>query len=227
MNDESNLYAVLGVERGAPAKEIKRAYRRKAKATHPDVSPEPEAAAAQFHLISLAYETLIDDEARRIYDETGKSKEKREAPKEERARALLAGLYGEVIEALLSEPRLQQMQRWGMRADDPEIDVVRKLSQALGSGIRKLDDRLKDLDRDIAGLEKLRGRVMANEKADALFDELVDGKLRTRKVERAALKSEREVAALASGMLEGCRDVVAEAANRYETIQEKMRKGTW
>jgi len=224
MNDESNLYAVLGVERGAPAKEIKRAYRRRAKATHPDVSAEPDAAG-QFQLISLAYETLIDVDARRIYDETGRSK-RREEPKEARARAMLAHLYGEAIEALLREPR-GRLQRWGMGADEAEIDVVKKLRQALGNAIRQMDDRLADLDQDIAGLEKLRGRVVSSEKADPLFDELVEGKLRTRKGERGALKSEREVAALAAAMLEGCRDVVAEAANQFETIREKMRKGTW
>jgi hypothetical protein len=147
---------------------------------------------------------------------------------EEKARAMLAGLYGEAIEAVLSGPRERMLQRsWGMRADEAEIDVVRKLSQALGSGIQKMDDRLKDLDRDIAGLEKLRGRVVANEKADGLFDGLVDGKLRTRKGQRADLKSQREVAALATAMLEGCRDVVAEAANRFETMSEKIRKGKW
>ncbi|MGJ7028754.1 Chaperone protein DnaJ {ECO:0000255/HAMAP-Rule:MF_01152} [Methanothermobacter wolfeii] len=65
-----DYYEVLGVDRGADKKEIKRAYRRLAKKYHPDVSDDP-AAAEKFKEISEAYAVLSDDEKRRRYDQFG------------------------------------------------------------------------------------------------------------------------------------------------------------
>ncbi|MBG6085596.1 J domain-containing protein [Zhihengliuella flava] len=58
-------YDVLGVSRTATAEEIKSAYRRAARKTHPDHG----GTADEFRLVSLAYETLADAEARRAYDD--------------------------------------------------------------------------------------------------------------------------------------------------------------
>ena len=66
----ADYYAALGVERGASAEEIKKAYRRLAQKYHPDVSKEPEAEA-RFKEIAEAYQTLKDPEKRRAYDELG------------------------------------------------------------------------------------------------------------------------------------------------------------
>jgi len=66
----SDYYAALGVERGASADEIKKAYRRLAQKFHPDVSKEPEAEA-RFKEIAEAYQTLKDPEKRAAYDELG------------------------------------------------------------------------------------------------------------------------------------------------------------
>jgi len=66
----SDYYAALGVERGASAEEIKKAYRRLAQKYHPDVSKEPEAEA-RFKEIAEAYQTLKDPEKRAAYDALG------------------------------------------------------------------------------------------------------------------------------------------------------------
>jgi curved DNA-binding protein CbpA len=63
----TDLYAVLGVNRGAGKDEIKRAYRRAAKATHPDAGGSVE----RFALVTLAHATLSDDLKRKGYDQTG------------------------------------------------------------------------------------------------------------------------------------------------------------
>ncbi len=67
----SDYYAALGVERGASADEIKKAYRRLAQKYHPDVSKEPEAEA-RFKEVAEAYQTLKDPEKRAAYDELGR-----------------------------------------------------------------------------------------------------------------------------------------------------------
>ena len=63
-----DLYIVLGVERGAPAGEIKRAYRRLARRLHPDINPGDREAEARFRQVLDAYETLMDPDRRRRYD---------------------------------------------------------------------------------------------------------------------------------------------------------------
>src|SRR6187397_2075223 len=63
-----DFYIVLGIERGAAAGDIKRAYKRLARRLHPDINPGDREAAARFRQILDAYETLIDPDRRRRYD---------------------------------------------------------------------------------------------------------------------------------------------------------------
>lgn len=62
-----DYYGILGVERGADASEIKRAYRKLARELHPDVNPDP-GAQERFREVSAAYEVLTDPEKRRVVD---------------------------------------------------------------------------------------------------------------------------------------------------------------
>lgn len=61
-------YAVLGLGRLASPADVDRAYRRAARATHPDVHPDDASAADRFRAATLAYETLRDPERRASYD---------------------------------------------------------------------------------------------------------------------------------------------------------------
>ncbi|TDD45082.1 J domain-containing protein [Nonomuraea terrae] len=60
-------YEVLGVSRHAGRDEIQRAYRRLARAYHPDVNKSPEAEET-FKNVAEAYAILSDPERRRRYD---------------------------------------------------------------------------------------------------------------------------------------------------------------
>ncbi|ERS90810.1 MULTISPECIES: molecular chaperone DnaJ [unclassified Halomonas] len=66
-----DYYEVLGVERGADTKEIKKAYRRLAQKYHPDRNPDDDSAAEKFREVSEAYEVLSDSEKRAAYDQFG------------------------------------------------------------------------------------------------------------------------------------------------------------
>jgi len=65
--DNSTFYKTLGISKTAKPIEIKKAYRKKAKTSHPDRGGDEE----EFKKIQKAYETLSNPEKRKIYDEYG------------------------------------------------------------------------------------------------------------------------------------------------------------
>lgn len=63
-----DLYDILGVSRGATEDEIRSAFRKAAKANHPDVNPNNAGASERFKKITAANDILSDPEKRRQYD---------------------------------------------------------------------------------------------------------------------------------------------------------------
>lgn len=71
MAAKRDYYEILGVERGASAEEIKKAYRKVALKHHPDRNPGDKAAEEWFKEASEAYQILSDPERRAQYDRFG------------------------------------------------------------------------------------------------------------------------------------------------------------
>lgn len=65
----TDYYQVLGVEMDAPPEEIQAAYRRLAKAFHPDLNSGSSQAAERMARLNVAKSVLLDPETRAIYDQ--------------------------------------------------------------------------------------------------------------------------------------------------------------
>jgi curved DNA-binding protein len=68
-----DYYKILGVDRNADSKTIKRAYRSMAVKHHPDKNPGDKQAEERFKEINEAYEVLGDPAKRARYDQLGSS----------------------------------------------------------------------------------------------------------------------------------------------------------
>lgn len=63
-----DYYKILGISHNATPEAIKRAYRLKAKKCHPDIF-KGQNSKEQFQLINEAYQVLINNNKRRLYDQ--------------------------------------------------------------------------------------------------------------------------------------------------------------
>jgi DnaJ-class molecular chaperone len=95
----ANPYETLGVAPNASQDDIRKAYRKAAKETHPDLNPGKPEAEARFKQINAAYDIVGDAEKRKRYDageidETGAERQPERHFYREYAEADSGGRYG-------------------------------------------------------------------------------------------------------------------------------------
>ncbi|KAL9614806.1 MAG: hypothetical protein Q9167_000716 [Letrouitia subvulpina] len=66
-----DYYKLLGIDKSASERDIKKAYRTLSKKWHPDKNPGDETAKQKFVSIADAYDALSDPATRRVYDQYG------------------------------------------------------------------------------------------------------------------------------------------------------------
>jgi len=88
-----NPYEILGIPPSASEQQIKSAYRRRARETHPDAGGD----GADFALVSKAHAILMDPEARKRFDETGSIDEIAPLTVRQRMIQILAAILQEAL----------------------------------------------------------------------------------------------------------------------------------
>ncbi len=88
-----DYYKILGINKTATEKEIKKAYRKLARKYHPDVNPDDDKSKKMFQQINEANEVLSDKVKRAKYDKYGKDWEHAEAYEQAKRQRQQQGAY--------------------------------------------------------------------------------------------------------------------------------------
>lgn len=192
-------YEVLGVARNAGAWQIKAAFRKRSKATHPDHGGNPEEFAA----VVEAYDILRDPEKRAAYDrgEYEPNKPSGPPPIEVRARGMMRDMVTYLLEGAIKLGDSGAFRRRNLiKALEDEIAQVRSMvamDRARAVDAAKVVDAIKDVRR--------RVRRKATSKDDPVLDAI------------DAMIAQRQ--AMAEGMMldvKAREDLIAEVSRQFK-----------
>ncbi len=140
----TDLYETLGVEKDATPADIKKAYRRKSKETHPDTGGSQEA----FQSVALAHRILSDEQTREKYDRTGSLDE---AVDNRDARA--ASILQNLVQAFLDDE------------DAKTRDLVAEMKKQIVADIKQASKSIEQADAFISRSLDLRSRFLVKKGA--------------------------------------------------------------
>lgn len=158
-------YRVLGVPRDASAADIKRAYRKAAKHTHPDT---PEGNTEKFERVRTALMVLSDDKRRQHYDETGEITE----PQPDNELAYILEFVSYAMDMALG--KLANLGKNGTNSN-----LIAEMMYALADHKAEWRKHVNTMNRAIAGFEHTRGRFKKknDDGSPNWMDNLAQGKI--------------------------------------------------
>jgi curved DNA-binding protein CbpA len=178
------LYDVLGVSRDATAAQIRKSYRSKAKAAHPDING---GDAKVFAALKHAHDILVDPERRAKYDATGDISEK--SPDNSLAETI------QVLQVAL-DAALAKV------GDALHFDLVKLMDQVLAERAAAIEQQAAPVRKVRDRLAKLVGRFSAKKgKPNVMENALTgmlsgcNGKLDAYEKDAAKVKSARAILA--------------------------------
>ena len=139
------LYDELDVKPDATEKQIKTAFREKAKKFHPDVLKGKEE---MFRKVHEAYMVLSDEVLREEYDRTGYYG---------RSESLISA--ADIIGTLFTQIVPQYL-------ENPKVDIISTMKNALKRGRKEVAQKIKDIEKEIKGYEGLKKRIVYKGKID-------------------------------------------------------------
>jgi curved DNA-binding protein CbpA len=135
-----DLYKLLGLKRGASKAEVRKAYRRKAKVSHPDKGGSAEA----FSALATAHDVLSDERRRERYDTTGEIVAAKPDNADVAAIEIIAQKLGLIIHS---------------EHDVSALGIGEMIEQAIREDIARRQAGIADHNRAIERAARLRARV--------------------------------------------------------------------
>lgn len=201
----TDLYATLGVPKDADHATIRAAYRKRAKAAHPDGGGSP----SRFALVKLAHDTLTDDARRARYDETGEVEDK---PVDNRRAQLL-----EMLAAGLDVA----MTKLYERAKPPiHADMVKLTKEALREMRQKWTGERREFQKNVDRSRELLGRWTTKAQTENLMETIVAHRVKVCDGQIAMLTQRIEVVDRALEALDG-------VSFRFDHVPESSPAQTW
>lgn len=167
-----SLYDELGVDQNASEEEIKKAYKRRAKKTHPDKGGSEE----EFKKTNQAYLVLSNPKRRERYDETGDMSEDRE--------------IDDTLQRI-SELFFFVLDQYGDNVF--KIDIVDEMINCIESAIQKFNAEKLKIDVLIKKDEMMIGRITREDGKENVFDALISGRIAEHKRKKASADQQIDI----------------------------------
>jgi curved DNA-binding protein len=177
-----DYYQTLGVSRDASADDIRKAFRKLARAYHPDVAKDKKVAEEKFKEINEAYEVLSDPAKRKKYDTLGANWNRAQPPPGTGGRGFRSPngeefefhfggtgfsdffeqFFGGRGESGFGFEQFTQGQRAGagpMRGTDIEGDIMVTLDEAVQGSVRTISFQRRNRETGQAVSDSFRVRI--------------------------------------------------------------------
>lgn len=196
-----NLYATLGVACDATDTELKKAYRKKALQLHPDHG----GSEAEFALLSLAYNKLLDPDERAYYDRTGQIKE--QSNLEQDAWCLLTSIFKGIVD--------------GAGAGILQLDVISEMRKHVNQPIKEGRIRIRQMTKKVQLFGQVKAKLEREDSAPPAFEIMLEENIREAQAHIADVEDAIEIAELALKLLPKYK-FINERRNNWENMESAL-----
>jgi curved DNA-binding protein CbpA len=191
-----NPYEELGLNKSCTEAEVKQAYRDLSKIHHPDVGGD----ASKFSRISISANILRDPDKKKLYDESGT-------------------IDDSSIDNLVRERFTEMINSWinFQLSSSREISLDKHIKSVIKENNALIADAEKDMNKDIAKLEKMKKRIKCKDKENTV-ENILEAKITDLLSNKGALSTQKFIL----DMLEKKGSLYSS----YEEMNKDMHKGT-